>query len=113
EHAAEQHDTAQISRGECSAVRPEVEAPDHGVVERARIREDALEAGEVVDLLHPSMLWGRRPSRKLLVTSRAGAIGLPPMSLHPAIVFAGGLVVIILGAELLLRGASRIAAMLG
>lgn len=34
------------------------------------------------------------------------------MTLHPAIVFLGGLVVIILGAELLLRGATRIAAML-
>lgn len=35
------------------------------------------------------------------------------MNLHPAILFLGGLVVILLGAELLLRGASRIAAMLG
>jgi cation:H+ antiporter len=35
------------------------------------------------------------------------------MNLHPAITFIGGLVVIIVGAELLLRGASRIAAMLG
>lgn len=34
------------------------------------------------------------------------------MALHPAIVFIGGLVVIIVGAELLLRGATRIAAML-
>ncbi len=34
------------------------------------------------------------------------------MTLHPAIVFLGGLVVTILGAELLLRGATRIAAML-
>lgn len=35
------------------------------------------------------------------------------MSLHPAIVLLGGLVVIIAGAEILLRGASRLAAMLG
>lgn len=35
------------------------------------------------------------------------------MNLHPFIIFLGGLVVIILGAEMLLRGASRIAAMLG
>ncbi len=35
------------------------------------------------------------------------------MTLHPAVVFLGGLVVILLGAELLLRGATRIAAMLG
>lgn len=35
------------------------------------------------------------------------------MTLHPAIVLLGGLVVIIVGAELLLRGASRVAAMLG
>ncbi|MFO7180776.1 MAG: calcium/sodium antiporter [Pseudomonadota bacterium] len=35
------------------------------------------------------------------------------MTLHPAAVFLGGLVVLVLGAELLLRGATRIAAMLG
>jgi cation:H+ antiporter len=35
------------------------------------------------------------------------------MTLHPAVVFLGGLVVIVVGAELLLRGAARIAAMLG
>lgn len=35
------------------------------------------------------------------------------MQIHPALVFLGGLVVILLGAEMLLRGASRIAAMLG
>lgn len=35
------------------------------------------------------------------------------MSLHPALIFLGGLVVLVLGAELLLRGATRIAAMLG
>lgn len=35
------------------------------------------------------------------------------MMLHPAVVAVGGLVVIIVGAELLLRGAARIAAMLG
>lgn len=35
------------------------------------------------------------------------------MALHPAIVFLGGLVVIIVGAQMLLRGATRIAAMLG
>jgi cation:H+ antiporter len=35
------------------------------------------------------------------------------MTVHPAIVFLGGLVVIVVGAELVLRGASRIAAWLG
>lgn len=35
------------------------------------------------------------------------------MNLHPGVVFLGGLVVILLGAELVLRGASRLAAMLG
>ncbi|MBM4269894.1 MAG: calcium/sodium antiporter [Deltaproteobacteria bacterium] len=35
------------------------------------------------------------------------------MSLHPGLVFLGGLVVIIVGAEVLLRGAARLAAMLG
>jgi len=35
------------------------------------------------------------------------------MTLHPAVVFAAGLVVIVVGAEMLLRGASRIAAALG
>ena len=35
------------------------------------------------------------------------------MTLHPALIFAGGLIIILLGAELVLRGASRIAAMLG
>lgn len=35
------------------------------------------------------------------------------MNVHPAFVFLGGLVVIIVGAELVLRGAARIAAMLG
>jgi cation:H+ antiporter len=35
------------------------------------------------------------------------------MSVHPAIVFLGGLVVIVVGAEILLRGATRIAAKLG
>ena len=35
------------------------------------------------------------------------------MDLHPSVVFLGGLVVIILGAELVLRGAAAIAAMLG
>jgi cation:H+ antiporter len=35
------------------------------------------------------------------------------MTLHPTVVFLAGLVIILLGAELLLRGASRIAAMLG
>ncbi|MDP3701349.1 MAG: calcium/sodium antiporter [Hylemonella sp.] len=34
------------------------------------------------------------------------------MSLHPALVFLGGLVVILVGAEVLLRGAARIAALL-
>jgi cation:H+ antiporter len=35
------------------------------------------------------------------------------MTLHPGVIFLGGLVVIVVGAELLLRGATRIAAMLG
>lgn len=35
------------------------------------------------------------------------------MDLHPALIFLGGLVVIVVGAKLLLRGASRIAALLG
>ncbi len=35
------------------------------------------------------------------------------MDLHPAIIFLGGVVIVILGAELVLRGAVRIAAMLG
>jgi cation:H+ antiporter len=35
------------------------------------------------------------------------------MPLHPALVFLGGLVVIVVGAEMLLRSATRIAAMLG
>lgn len=35
------------------------------------------------------------------------------MSLHPALIFLGGLVVIVLGAELLLRGATRLATLLG
>ncbi|HRO47002.1 calcium/sodium antiporter [Agriterribacter sp.] len=35
------------------------------------------------------------------------------MELHPAISFLGGLVIILLGAELVLRGAARIAVMLG
>src|SRR5690606_755057 len=35
------------------------------------------------------------------------------MTLHPAVLFLGGLVVLVVGAELLLRGATRIAAMLG
>jgi len=35
------------------------------------------------------------------------------MTLHPVFIFLGGLVVIVLGAEMLLRGASRIAGMLG
>ncbi len=35
------------------------------------------------------------------------------VELHPAIVFLGGLVVIVFGAEILLRGAARIATMLG
>jgi cation:H+ antiporter len=35
------------------------------------------------------------------------------MTLHPAFIFLGGLVVIVLGAEMLLRSASRIAGMLG
>jgi cation:H+ antiporter len=35
------------------------------------------------------------------------------MTLHPALVFLVGLIVIVFGAELLLRGATRIAAMLG
>lgn len=35
------------------------------------------------------------------------------MSLHPAFVFLAGLVVIVAGSELLLRGASRVAALLG
>jgi cation:H+ antiporter len=35
------------------------------------------------------------------------------MSLHPALVLLGGIVILVLGAELLLRGATRIAAMLG
>lgn len=34
------------------------------------------------------------------------------MGLHPLVVFVGGLVIILLGAEMLLRGASRLAAML-
>jgi len=34
------------------------------------------------------------------------------MTLHPLLVFVGGLVIILLGAEMLLRGASRLAAML-
>lgn len=35
------------------------------------------------------------------------------MSLHPALIFLGGLVIIVLGAELLLRGATRLATLLG
>ncbi len=35
------------------------------------------------------------------------------MQLHPALLFLGGLVIIVLGAELLLRGASRLATLLG
>ncbi len=35
------------------------------------------------------------------------------MSLHPGLVFLGGLTVILLGAEMLLRGASRLASLLG
>lgn len=35
------------------------------------------------------------------------------MTLQPAVIFLGGLVVIVVGAELLLRGATRIAAVLG
>jgi len=35
------------------------------------------------------------------------------MSLHPALLFLGGLVIIVLGAELLLRGATRLATLLG
>ena len=35
------------------------------------------------------------------------------MTLHPAVIFLGGLVVLVVGAELLLRGSTRIAAMLG
>lgn len=35
------------------------------------------------------------------------------MTLHPGVIFLAGLVVILLGAEMLLRGASRIAVMLG
>lgn len=35
------------------------------------------------------------------------------MTLHPALVFLGGLVIIVLGAELLLRGAARLATLLG
>lgn len=35
------------------------------------------------------------------------------LSLHPLVVFFGGLVIIILGAEVLLRSAARIATMLG
>src|SRR5690606_18160210 len=35
------------------------------------------------------------------------------MPLHPVIVFLGGLVVIVVGAEVMLRGSTRIAAMLG
>jgi cation:H+ antiporter len=35
------------------------------------------------------------------------------MTLHPAFIFLGGLVVIVLGAEMLLRSASRLAGMLG
>lgn len=35
------------------------------------------------------------------------------MTLHPALIFLGGLVVILLGAELLLRGAQRLATLLG
>lgn len=35
------------------------------------------------------------------------------VDLHPAVVFLGGLVVILLGAEMLLRGASRLASLLG
>ncbi|HEU4581182.1 MAG TPA: calcium/sodium antiporter [Polyangiaceae bacterium] len=34
------------------------------------------------------------------------------MTLHPAVLFLGGLVVVVVGAELLLRGATRLAAML-
>ncbi len=35
------------------------------------------------------------------------------MTVHPAVIFLGGLVVLVVGAELLLRGATRLAAMLG
>lgn len=35
------------------------------------------------------------------------------MTLHPSVIFLGGLVVIVVGAELLLRGSTRIASMLG
>ena len=35
------------------------------------------------------------------------------MSLHPVLLFLGGLVIVVLGAEMLLRGATRIASMLG
>lgn len=35
------------------------------------------------------------------------------MNLHPVVIFLGGLVILVLGAEFVLRGASRIAAMLG
>ena len=35
------------------------------------------------------------------------------MTLHPALIFLGGLVVILLGAEMVLHGGSRFAAMLG
>jgi cation:H+ antiporter len=44
---------------------------------------------------------------------RTGAATMPRMSLHPALIFLGGLVILVLGAELLLRGATRMAAMLG
>ena len=35
------------------------------------------------------------------------------MELHPALIFLGGLVVIIVGAELVLRGATRVASLAG
>lgn len=35
------------------------------------------------------------------------------MTIHPALIFIGGLVVIVVGADVLLRGATRLAAMLG
>src|SRR5690606_9275728 len=56
----------------------------------------------------------RRAARAALLTSVAAPqpreIRMP---LHPVIVFLGGLVVIVVGAEVMLRGSTRIAAMLG
>lgn len=45
--------------------------------------------------------------------NRVHCLNTVAVTLHPAVIFLGGLVVIVVGAELVLRGATRIAAMLG